>query len=121
MQRVWRGMISSELLICGGGVCSILLLPLVARCIETMYVYGACLFYVCCSDCVRVCGNVCCVVGIVEDSVLVLEYVVGLCMGCDGYGVLCLNCEAWSCRCSCMGSVSVSSCNPVVVLNVSSA
>ena len=24
-----------------------------------MYVYGACLFYVCCSDCVGVCGNVC--------------------------------------------------------------
>ena len=38
----------------------------------------------------------------------------------------CLYCEAWSCRCSCMGSVSVSSCrccmfvscvNPVAVLN----
>ena len=36
------------------------------------------------------------------------------------------NCEAWSCRCSCMGSVSVSSCrccmfvscvHPVAVLN----
>ena len=32
--RVSRGNISSELLICGGGVCSILILPLVARCIE---------------------------------------------------------------------------------------
>ena len=30
------GSISSELLMCGGGVCSILLLPLVARCLETM-------------------------------------------------------------------------------------
>ena len=29
-----RGSISSELIICGGGVCSILLLPHVARCIE---------------------------------------------------------------------------------------
>ena len=38
----------------------------------------------------------------------------------------CLYCEAWSCRCSCMGSVSVSSCrccmfvscvHPVAVLN----
>ena len=28
-----------------------------------MYVYGACLFYVCCSDC----GNVCCVAAVVED------------------------------------------------------
>ena len=33
-----RGSISSELLMCGGGVCSILLLPLVARCIATLYV-----------------------------------------------------------------------------------
>ena len=31
-----RGSISSELLMCGGGVHSILLLPLVARCIETI-------------------------------------------------------------------------------------
>ena len=30
------GSICSELLICGGGVCSILLLPLVDRCIETI-------------------------------------------------------------------------------------
>ena len=39
---------------------------------------------------------------------------------------LCLYCEAWSCRCSCMGSVRVSSCiccmflscvHPVAVLN----
>ena len=35
-QRVRRGSISSELLICGGGVHSILLLPLVARCLETI-------------------------------------------------------------------------------------
>ena len=31
-----RGSISSELLMCGGGVHSILLLPLVARCLETI-------------------------------------------------------------------------------------
>ena len=31
-----RGSISSELLICGGGVRSILLLPIVARCPETI-------------------------------------------------------------------------------------
>ena len=46
--------------------------------------------------------------------------------GCDGCCVFCLYCEAWSCRCSCMGSVSVSSCrccmfvscvHPVAVLN----
>ena len=33
---------SSELLMCGGGVHSILLLPLVARCLETIYV---CIWY----------------------------------------------------------------------------
>ena len=26
-------------------------------------------FYVCCSDCVGVCGNVCCVAAVVKDSV----------------------------------------------------
>ena len=31
-----RGSLSSELLICGGGVRSILLLPLVTRCLETI-------------------------------------------------------------------------------------
>ena len=35
-RRARRGSISSELLMCGGGVCSILLLPLVARCLETI-------------------------------------------------------------------------------------
>ena len=34
--RVRRGSFSSELLVCGGGVRSILLLPLVARCLETI-------------------------------------------------------------------------------------
>ena len=36
MRRVRRGSISSELLMCGGGVSSILLLPLVARCLKTI-------------------------------------------------------------------------------------
>ena len=53
-------------------------------------------------------------------------YVVCLCRGCDGCCVFCLYCEAWSCSCSCMGSVSVSSCrccmivscvHPMAVLN----
>ena len=46
VRRVRWGSISSELLMCGGNVCSILLLPLVARCLETIdvYIYGACLF-----------------------------------------------------------------------------
>ena len=42
--RVRRGSISSELLVCGGGVRSILLLPLVARCLETIDVYIWCMF-----------------------------------------------------------------------------
>ena len=35
-----------------------------------------------------------------------------VCVGAlsDRCCVFCLYCEAWSCRCSCMGSVSVSSC-----------
>ena len=36
VRRVRRGSISSELIMCGGGVRSILFLPLVARCLETI-------------------------------------------------------------------------------------
>ena len=36
VRLVRRESISLELLMCGGGVCSILLLPLVARCLETI-------------------------------------------------------------------------------------
>ena len=81
MRRVRRGSISSELLMCGGGVRSISLLPLVARCLETKDV---CIWHMC----------LC---------------VVCLCRGCDICCVLCLYYEAWICRCSCMRSVSVSS------------
>ena len=38
MRRVRRGSLSSELLVCRGGVRSILLLPLVTRCLETIVV-----------------------------------------------------------------------------------
>ena len=71
------GSISSELLMCGGSVHIILLLPPVPRCLETtdVYIYGlfaiylhVCI-YVCCSDCDGVCVNVCCVARIVKDSV----------------------------------------------------
>ena len=94
-----------------------------------MYMAHVC-FYVCCSDCARVCGNICCVAAVVKNcgflSLGVLKYVVCLCRGCDGCCVFCLYCEALSCRCSCMGSVNVSSCrccmfvscvHPVAVLN----
>ena len=70
VRRVRRGSISSELLVCGGGVRSILLLPLVARCPRDnrcVYMAHVC-FYVCCSDCVGVCGNVCCVAAVVKNS-----------------------------------------------------
>ena len=36
VRRMMRGSISSELQLCGGGARSILLLPLVARCLETI-------------------------------------------------------------------------------------
>ena len=59
-----------------------------------MYVYGTCLFCVCCSDRVGVCRNVCCVVPIVKNSVFfclgVLKDVVCLCRGCDRCCVFCL-------------------------------
>ena len=67
MRRVRRGSIYSELLVCGGGVRSILLLPLVARCIETIDV---CIWrmFVIMSVVVTVwvCGNVCCVAAVVK-------------------------------------------------------
>ena len=90
-----------------------------------MYAYGACLLS---CDCVWVCGNDYCVAVAVKDSFLltgVLKYVVCLCKGCDGCCVF-LYCDAWSCRCSCMGIMSVSSCrccmfvscvHPMAVLN----
>ena len=118
VRRVMQGIIFSELLMCGGGVRSILILPLVARCLETKDVC-ICRIFVFMSVVVTVngvgiCGNVCCVAAVVENSVLfslgVLKYVVCLCRGCDGCCIFCLYCEAWSCRCSCMGSVSISSC-----------
>ena len=78
-------------------------------------------FYVCCSDCVGVCGNVCCIAAVVRKmfSLGVFTYVVclWLCSGCDGCCVFCLYCEAWSCRGSCMGSVSALSCRLCMVLS----
>ena len=44
VRRVMRGRISSELLMCVGGMRSILLLPLVARCLETIVVCIWCMF-----------------------------------------------------------------------------
>ena len=86
-----RGSISSELLMCGGDVCSILLLPLVARCLETidvciwrMFVFMSVVVIVW----GIVCGNVCCVAAVVKDSVFfslgVLKYAVCLCKWCVG-------------------------------------
>ena len=46
VRRVRRGSIYSLLLMCGGGVRSILLLPLVARCLETIDVCIWCMFVV---------------------------------------------------------------------------
>ena len=59
--------ISSELLMCGGHVRSIFIsscgyMPRDNKC---MYMVHAC-FYLCCSDCVGVCGNVCCVAAVVK-------------------------------------------------------
>ena len=53
------------------------------------YYYGAhTCFCVCRSDCVGVCGNVCCVASVVKESGFlslgVLKYGVCLCKACDG-------------------------------------
>ena len=44
VRQVRQGSVSSELIMCGGGVCSILLLLLVARCIKTIDVCIWCMF-----------------------------------------------------------------------------
>ena len=94
---------------------SILLLPLVAICIETIDV---CIWrmFIFMSVVVIVWGSVgmCfCVATVVKDSGFfslgVLRYVVCLCKGCDGCCVFLFYCDAWSCRCPCMESMSVSS------------
>ena len=61
VRPVRRGNISSEMLMCDGSVRSILSLPIVARCLQTIDVciWRNVCFYVCCSDCVGVCGNGC--------------------------------------------------------------
>ena len=68
--RVRRGSLSSELIMCGGGVRSILLLSLVTRCIETIYV---CMWrmFVFMSVVVTVWGSagMCCVAAVVKNSV----------------------------------------------------
>ena len=106
VQQVRRGSISSALLMCGEGVRSILLVPLVARCIESIDV---CIWSIflndCCSDCVGVYGNNCFVAAIVKNcgflSLAVLKYVVCLCNICDGYCVFCLYCNV---RCGSVGA-----------------
>ena len=58
-------------LMCGGGVCSILLLPFVVSCLETIDVCIWCMFvFMSVVVTVGVCDNVCCVVGVVEYCVL---------------------------------------------------
>ena len=90
-----RGSLSSELLICGGGVRTILLFPLVARCLETIDV---CIWrmFVFMSVVVTVWGSV--GMFVVKNSGFlslgVLKYVVCLCRGCDGCCVFCLYYEA---------------------------
>ena len=74
MRRVSRVSMSSELIMCGGRVHSIVLLSLVAICQDTIDLCISYMFFnVCCSDCVWACGNVCCEAQVVEDRVLALE------------------------------------------------
>ena len=68
----------------------------------------------------------CCVSAVIKNGVFKpWSVVVCLCKECDGCCVSFLYCNAWSCRCPCMGSMSVASCrcmfvacvHPVAVLN----
>ena len=92
---------SSELLMCSRGVRSILLLPLVARCLETL---DACIWRMLVFMSVAVPVGM--FVGVLACCIGVLNYVVCLCKGCGGCYVFCLYCEAWSYRCLWMGSMS---------------
>ena len=85
VRRVRRGSLSSELLMCGGGVRSILLLPLVARCLETIDVCIWRMFvfvFVFVSVVVTVwgvCGNVCCVAAVVKNRGFLEPWSVEVC------------------------------------------
>ena len=76
-----------------------------------------------------VCGNICYVAAVVNYSVLALECssMLYICVrNVMDVVFFCLYCDTWSSRCSCMGSIRVSSCrccmfvscvHPVAVLN----
>ena len=114
VRRMSRGSISSERLMCGGGAHSILLFPLVARCLETIDVCIWCML-VFVSVVVTVWGSVgihhISYTNILQHSKAkkhslttaatqqcfrlgVLRYVVCLCKECDGCCVFCLYCDA---------------------------
>ena len=94
----WGGEVYPQSCQCVVEVCAVFwLLPLAARCLETIDVciLAHVCFYVCCSDCVGVCGNVRCVAAVVKNSEFVfspgvLKYVACLRRGCNGCCVLCL-------------------------------
>ena len=46
---------------------------------QLMYLDGACLLYVCCSECVGVCGKVCCVAAVDKDFGLFDPWSVEVC------------------------------------------
>ena len=72
------GCISSELVVCGGDVCSILLFPPVAKCLETIDVciwrMGSVGIFIVQRPLLKI---------VVVFSIGVLKYVVCLCKGCD--------------------------------------
>ena len=74
VRRVRRGSLSFELIMCDGGVRSILLLPLVDRCLDTIDVCIWRMFVF--KFVVVIVGGlweVCCVAAVVKDRVLSLE------------------------------------------------
>ena len=95
VRRVTWGSISSELLMGGGGVLSILLLSLISRWLETIDV---CIWrmFVFMSVVVTVWGSGFCVAAVVKDSGVFEPWSVEVCLckGCDGCCVFNLYCKA---------------------------
>ena len=88
-------------------VCVVFVLPIVDRCIWRRFVLMSVI--------VTVWGSVRQLLKIVFFSLGVLNYMLYVCVRGSGSCVFCLYCDAWSYRCSCLGSMNVSSCRCMFV------
>jgi len=123
VRRVCRGRDSSAVLMSGGCACSVLFLSLLERYFVTVAVCMIFMFAFM-SVVVMLSGFV----GMFVVYLVLLNVVcffslgvwlccVSLCSGLDGCCAFCLICDACSLRCSCMGSIFVSSCRCCVFVS----